>query len=316
MSHPASFLMEYERKSMSKKGIVERRNKLMEDQGHRFSVVSWITLLVASIMMLFIVNSILHYAPNTSGVTLIDLAGDVLPYGLLVIMFFYYLLRLDARSIKVTTHSRRPRRTFKLSFLVIGATIISIVPFVVVILLLEIFGLNRVLTTSPTSTVSNGSGQPIQFGAITFDPWFILSAFSVVFTLTMLFAVTSLGKRRRSIEETEGYEEIETKSIPLSANRYVDDDYRMAIIAYYAQGREHMVNQGVPLTDAMTPREFGKNVFNSLSVAGKDFTSLTNLFEEARFSIHPMSHSEQTKARNHYEKLSRINTDGKMTKIE
>jgi hypothetical protein len=66
-------------------------------------------------------------------------------------------------------------------------------------------------------------------------------------------------------------------------------DPRSAIIAAYAAMERAFAAAGVPRSDPEAPREYLRRVLAAASATRREATTLTGLFEEARFSTHPMS---------------------------
>jgi hypothetical protein len=282
----------------------------MENEERKRRLAAGIVFLAASIMMLIIVNSMLHYAPTASGGTLLDAFGAVLPYGLFAAMLIFSLLRSGFRSMKLPV---RPyyHRYFRIDRKLTAAMILAFFAPFLVFVVLPIINSLLALPSIPSPPVPTTTSGSIEVSSPPFDLWLFLGIISVVSALVVLFAAAFHGKRRPNIEKKESVEELEDESIWSTKNRFVDDDYRRAILSYYAEGREHMANQGIPLMKATTPREFERNVLDSARMAGKDFTPLTYLFEEARFSVHPMGQPEKDRAEKHYERLKRVTRTGR-----
>jgi hypothetical protein len=285
----------------------------VEAEKRKHGLEAWIAFLVASVMILITANLLLHYSIGSVGGTLFDLVGEVLPYGLIAAIFVYYLLKSNIRVYKLSKPSLHGIRSsfarfLKLLFFSLGSVFLSLIVFSILFQGYQLFGGNIGITSPPSPTTPNlaipaGAAQPL------FDLWSLLSISTLVFVTVVLFSAVLLGRRREVTQETIDDREMEgTKRTETSLNRFLDDDDRIAVLAYYADGREQMVMQGVMLTDATTPREFEKNVLNSSRVAGRDFTPLTRLFEEARFSIHQVGGSEREKAKKHCEKLKKTSS--------
>jgi hypothetical protein len=285
----------------------------VEAEERRHSLVAWIAFLVASVMMLITANLLLHYSIGSVGGTLFDLVGEVLPYGLIATIFVYYLSKSNVKAYRLSKPSFHGIRSsfalfLKLLFFSLGSVFLSLIVLSILFQGYQLFGGSIGITNPPSPPAPNpaipaGAAQPL------FELWSLLSVLTLIFAAAVLFSAGLLGRRREVIQETIDDAEMEgTKRTEASLNRFVDDDDRIAVLAYYADGREQMVMQGVALTDATTPREFEKNVLNSSSVASRDFTPLTRLFEEARFSIHQVGGSEREKAKKHRERLRKTSS--------
>jgi len=286
----------------------------MENQGRRHNLTLWIASLVASITMLVIANSILRYAPSAPGGTLFDAIGAFLPYGLMIAVAVYYFLKSDVSP-------SRPRLSgtgfsilhlVRYILLMIGGMLLSMAPFLLVFWGIALSGINLGQSGAGTTVLPYAPSNPIQVSSPSFDEWAFLVILSVAFVFAVLLLATIVRGKEDHVEEIidEGLGRTISTSYG-STDGFPDDHHRRAILSYYAKSRDHMTNQGVPLTEAMTPREFEKNVITSLSEAGESFTPLTHLFEEARFSTHTMGASEKSEARKHYENLKTINLKGR-----
>jgi len=281
----------------------------MENQGRKHRLTLWIIFLVASITMLIIASSILHYEPSASGGTFFDAIGAFLPYGLIIAIAVYYFLKSDIMPSRPALSATGVSilRLVRYLLLMMGGMLLSMAPFILAFLALAQFGLKIDQTGTTSQQFPIVPNKPIEVGPPAFDLWSFLAISSVIFVFATLLLATFVKVKGDHMEETIDEELGRTISASYATNRFADDRYRRAILSYYARGREHMTSQGVPLTEAMTPREFEKNVINSINKARESFTPLTHLFEEARFSIHSMGASEKLEAKRNYENLKTIN---------
>jgi hypothetical protein len=282
----------------------------VEAEEHNWSPTAWIWLLVASVMMLITTNLLLNYGITNSGGTLIDAVGQVLPYGLIAAIFLFYILRSNIRAYRLPRPAlhgihESPLRIVRNLFIIFGSIFLTVIFFYFLLQGFQVLG-GKITTTAPPTLPSTSGSNPPEGATPVLDLWSSLSMLTVIITAATLIGAFLLGRRKEKIQETIDEGDLEdNKPFTPSFNSFVDDDDRSAILAYYAKGREHMADSGVPLTEATTPREFEKGVVNSVSAAAKDFSSLTRLFEEARFSVHNLGGSEREKARIHYEKVKR-----------
>jgi hypothetical protein len=74
------------------------------------------------------------------------------------------------------------------------------------------------------------------------------------------------------------------------------EDPREAVIGAYAAMQETLAAHGVPRSSAETPREYLQRVLLASAAAEAEARTLTGLFEEARFSIHPISEGIRQRA--------------------
>lgn len=65
-------------------------------------------------------------------------------------------------------------------------------------------------------------------------------------------------------------------------------DPRGAVIAAYVAMQATLAERGVARSPAEAPREYLRRVLMAISATEREATTLTGLFEEARFSTHPI----------------------------
>lgn len=73
-------------------------------------------------------------------------------------------------------------------------------------------------------------------------------------------------------------------------------DVRSAILACYQRFCQLLGTQGVQGQEAMTPRELESLAVRGLSVSAESANDLTSLFEEARYSQHPLGETDRDRA--------------------
>jgi len=74
------------------------------------------------------------------------------------------------------------------------------------------------------------------------------------------------------------------------------EDPRAAVIAAYAAMQETLAARGFPRRPAEAPREYLERVLLASSASEAEARTLTGLFEEARFSAHPISEQVRQRA--------------------
>ena len=80
-------------------------------------------------------------------------------------------------------------------------------------------------------------------------------------------------------------------------------DVRAAILACYQRFCELLGMRGIDEQDALTPRELESVARDQLAVSAASAETLTSLFEEARYSTHPLGEPDRERA---VESLERI----------
>ena len=81
------------------------------------------------------------------------------------------------------------------------------------------------------------------------------------------------------------------------------DDPRQAIIACYARLEHLLEDHGVPATASLTPQEYMGTALRGLDLPLDAFTGLVELFELARYSLHPLGEADRATATTHLETI-------------
>ena len=124
-------------------------------------------------------------------------------------------------------------------------------------------------------------------------PWTLL-AIAVV----AIGAGAFLLLRRRVREDDEPSESDAVRAAVEAAIGALDtaSDPRSAVIAAYRAMEQTLAGHGVARLPAEAPREYLRRVLLVTSGAERDVSALTGLFEEARFSLHPISEQARSLA--------------------
>jgi Domain of unknown function (DUF4129) len=80
-------------------------------------------------------------------------------------------------------------------------------------------------------------------------------------------------------------------------------DPRQAIIACYARLEHLLEDHGVPLYDTLTPQEYMGTALQGLDLPIDAFAGLVQLFELARYSLHPLDETARQAAMTHLETI-------------
>jgi len=75
-----------------------------------------------------------------------------------------------------------------------------------------------------------------------------------------------------------------------------EEDFRAAIIACYQGLCELLARYNCQIEDHQTVQEFRTSASKILSLPEKPFAGITNLFEEARYSLHEMDETKRNDA--------------------
>jgi hypothetical protein len=81
------------------------------------------------------------------------------------------------------------------------------------------------------------------------------------------------------------------------------DDPRHAIIACYAQLEHLLEDHGMPASAALTPQEYMSAALRGIDVPEDAFAGLVALFEQARYSLHPLDDADKQAAVAHLETI-------------
>lgn len=110
--------------------------------------------------------------------------------------------------------------------------------------------------------------------------------------IVILFGVIMIFKKRQS-QAGPSLEEIASTTINSLEK---DDNYRQAVVNCYRQMCNWLSRQGIHKNDFQTPREFAMASKNYLNVAPETLYTLTQIFEKARYSKHPINIEDKNKA--------------------
>lgn len=81
------------------------------------------------------------------------------------------------------------------------------------------------------------------------------------------------------------------------------NDPRQAIIACYAQLEHLLEDYGMPVYAALTPQEYMGTALRGIDVPEDAFAGLVALFEQARYSLHPLDEADKQAAAAHLETI-------------
>jgi hypothetical protein len=112
----------------------------------------------------------------------------------------------------------------------------------------------------------------------------------VAVAILALVAVAVLLVRRRAGRAEEGSARQAARAAVSAAIDAIEEsaDPRAAVIAAYVAMERTLAARGVRRSRAEAPREYLRRVLAATSCAERDARTLTGLFEEARFSSHPI----------------------------
>lgn len=110
-----------------------------------------------------------------------------------------------------------------------------------------------------------------------------------------------LGARELALRRIQGLEMV-NKSLALIEDRIGDP--RSRIIACYQNMITVVSRLGAPVHPELTARELENEIRSTFAITGPATGELTQLFEEARYSLHDINDDDATKARSCLESIA------------
>ena len=144
---------------------------------------------------------------------------------------------------------------------------------------------------------TNGTGIPVVETVPYGFAIFLIASISLLLIIALRFAVPSLWElltyKNRVIEEKK-------KKMVSEISKTIEDleagkDFRTTIFRCYLQMCRLIEKHGVPQRPYLTPREFEEKATKG-GIRSKYLHKITNLFEEARYSLHGVSRKQRDEA--------------------
>jgi hypothetical protein len=183
----------------------------------------------------------------------------------------------------------------------------------------SIFNPTRAASSNITKIVAENSTAPTQLQAGGFlpalsnlvqNPWFSL-AFLGLIVVGGLVVIQSIRVSLRethdaTIQELQGNQEQGLQAVH-EAIKLIGDpasDPRSRIIACYQHLIATVSRLGIPVSSDLTARELDRAVRSTFALKGPATTQLTQLFEEARYSLHEIRDGDADNAREYLESVA------------
>lgn len=150
-------------------------------------------------------------------------------------------------------------------------------------------------TPVPRSTSALRASAPANgFTLPMWLPWTILG----IVVLAAAAGVWLVGTGRRERVARDAPDRTPAQAAVRAAMAALDtvEDPRKAVIAAYAGMQDSLAGHGVARQPAEAPREYLRRVLATGTASEQELTTLTGLFEEARFSPHPISERVRERA--------------------
>lgn len=150
---------------------------------------------------------------------------------------------------------------------------------------------------SANPAASNGTGWPTATGT----PIGVFLAVTVLAAIVLLVVLLRRGMSPPELEE-ESVDDPAARSSAADAVRDVIDelelggDVRSAVLACFRRFCLLLGARGITAQLTLTPRELDHLAVERLHVSGEASGTLTSLFEEARYSVHPLGEADRQRA--------------------
>lgn len=157
---------------------------------------------------------------------------------------------------------------------------------------------NHAATTAPAIVQSANS-----IGSFLQTDWFYVAFYGLLIVCSVIVARSIVY----SWQETKGDLRKLTETARAEAIASVEDAFRLLNVEPGSDPRLRIINcyqrmalaahqQGANITSDQTARELEAAIHDMLGIAGPSMRDLTNLFEEARYSLHPITEDDATRA--------------------
>lgn len=215
--------------------------------------------------------------------------------ALRLVLLAFYAVAIGVAVYLIATRKRRALRDIGLQ---LGVAVVLITIFLALSFFSEDVkeGVTRLVLPTITGGVlgggSTGETSPAATGVILLTVvGVVIVAGAITFLTTALMAARSLTKRK-------GERRARAARVVNEAIRDMlrGDDPRSAVIRCYDQMSLIVMKRGVRGFRTLTPQEFAARVRESLHVSGEYIDELTALFEEARYSHHPIGEPQRRRA--------------------
>ncbi|NNN17287.1 MAG: DUF4129 domain-containing protein [Thermoplasmata archaeon] len=151
-----------------------------------------------------------------------------------------------------------------------------------------------------TSSAANGTGSGTGFAPLhlAIPPWALFALVAAVALVGTAVALRMLGtrERTRAVRPIPTDEEVRDVLVQASAALDTDEEPRTVLVRLYG----HLLNRLTPIvgdTDRQTAEEIRRGHLIRLGIGLDTAQEITHLFEEARYSQHPIGPEEVARAK-------------------
>lgn len=120
--------------------------------------------------------------------------------------------------------------------------------------------------------------------------WLPWSVFGILLVAILAVGLVLMARRRRRTSDHEEERGAARRAVEAALNALGGEtEPRAAVIAAYAAMQDTLASEGVAHRQTEAPREYLHRVLMAGTATRREAGTLTGLFEEARFSTHPIS---------------------------
>lgn len=269
-------------------------------------------VLTASVMAAGIIISSMQEPLTASGkptglpfLSLIGLAGFIFTVVIVILVILLVMQLITLLLAGKPSVSHVNVNVQKRSQLGVVLAIIIILAMVLVGTRLGAFSgivhLNLIHPTGSTlsqNTTATTTGTGFAADLVQFFAFFLFVPLIITIAVVVGIGIYVLVRR----DSEEEYSRIGDRSgLATAVERQIGEieqgkDPRKAVIEVYREMRTRLVNAGARDRTTFTAREFGNGAVASLSLSPGTVNQLTYLYEEAKFSLHPITEAERQSA--------------------
>ena len=124
-----------------------------------------------------------------------------------------------------------------------------------------------------------------------------LTVLLAMFLLSLMAGSALMVRKAVAADARDFQDPVATGAVAAARDLESIEDPREAIIACYARLRDAIGSVGIAMRSSDTPMELLRRVLAERDVSSENVTTLTSLFEKARFSTHPVDESMRDEAK-------------------
>lgn len=223
---------------------------------------------------------------------------------ILILLLFMQMIRLLTGGLPQFGGARRPARrqsnlTTVLMLIIVALSILFILHYEFAGNLSHLQPAQNGNTTGISTSGNSTGGSDLPASVLqdlVFTLFIPIVGSAIIGSVLIVLAIM---KRPRGEEEDQLQEEKEA-IVEVVGNNLAEiesgKDPRSAVIEVYSEMRNRLGRAGAWDRATFTAREFGKRAIQKLNLTEGTVDDLTHLYEEAKFSIHPITEKERDRA--------------------